>query len=207
MATYSKSERTKTHIFNTAIRLFVTQGYTATSTRNIAQAADVSTGTLYRYFPSKSDILFQIRRSSHENLHRVAQQLPADMPLMEKIRTIVNEDVTVISEGIDLPTDSELSGPLLELALAARAESYSSLDQLRAEEGFRKELRSIYAEAIRQAQGAGLFDPTADAEVFAQAIAAFYFQALDQTTLDPSLKPAELIAPKLEILFKGYIIE
>lgn len=207
MATYSKSEKTRAHIFNVAKNLFVTQGYNGVSTRNIAQAAEVSTGTLYRYFPSKSDILFEIRRSSLDHLHQVADNLPDDMPLIDKICTIINEDVASISTGVDLPRESMLSGPLLDLALASRAESYSTLEQLQEEEGFRTELRSIYAQAIRQTQAAGLFDSEADPELFSQAIAAFYFQALDQVTLNPSLKPSTLIAPKLEVLFKGYVPE
>ena len=89
MATYSKSAKTRKHIFQTALHLFLEHGYDATSLKDIAEAADVSTGTLYRYFPSKSDMLFQIRADSQEHLREVAETLPEDLPLLEQLLTII----------------------------------------------------------------------------------------------------------------------
>ncbi len=48
------------HILNTAANLFATKGFHRTTTKEIAQAADVSEGTLYNYFESKNDLLFGI---------------------------------------------------------------------------------------------------------------------------------------------------
>ena len=46
-------------------------------------------------------------------------------------------------------------------------------------------------------------DADVDAETLSQAISALYFQAIDRTILNPSLNPADSIAPKLELLLRG----
>ena len=50
----------KTQIIDAAARLFSEKGFHRTTTRDIAEAADVSEGTLYNYFESKDDLLLDI---------------------------------------------------------------------------------------------------------------------------------------------------
>jgi AcrR family transcriptional regulator len=47
-------------ILKTAATLFASKGFHRTTTKEIAEAADVSEGTLYNYFESKNDLLFGI---------------------------------------------------------------------------------------------------------------------------------------------------
>jgi AcrR family transcriptional regulator len=47
-------------ILKSAALLFAMKGYHRTTTKEIAEAADVSEGTLYNYFESKNDLLFGI---------------------------------------------------------------------------------------------------------------------------------------------------
>ncbi len=47
----------KQQILDTALTLFVSQGFYATSTASIAKKAGVATGTLFHHFPSKDDLM------------------------------------------------------------------------------------------------------------------------------------------------------
>jgi AcrR family transcriptional regulator len=53
-----KKQRTREAIARAAHELFVERGYHATTLPDIAEAADVSTRTIFGYFASKEDILF-----------------------------------------------------------------------------------------------------------------------------------------------------
>lgn len=46
------------HIIDLALRLFLEHGFEAVSMAQLAQAANISRRTLFRYFPSKDDIVF-----------------------------------------------------------------------------------------------------------------------------------------------------
>ncbi|WP_073255190.1 TetR family transcriptional regulator [Cryptosporangium aurantiacum] len=52
-----KRQRTHDTISATAIRLFLARGFDAVSVADVAEAAEVSKPTLFRYFPSKEDLV------------------------------------------------------------------------------------------------------------------------------------------------------
>ena len=54
-----RSIEKKKHIIETGIQLMAAQGYHHTTTDDIAAAAGVSTGIIYRYFKDKHDILLE----------------------------------------------------------------------------------------------------------------------------------------------------
>jgi AcrR family transcriptional regulator len=54
-----KKARTRAAIREHALRLFREQGYHATTVEQIAEAAEVSPSTFFRYFPTKEDVVIQ----------------------------------------------------------------------------------------------------------------------------------------------------
>ncbi len=56
MGQEERSERSRTQILEAALALFSSQGYRGTSIRDIARAADVSTGNVYHHFSDKEEI-------------------------------------------------------------------------------------------------------------------------------------------------------
>ena len=53
-----KKARTRAEIQRQALRLFREQGYEGTTVGRIAEAAEVSESTFFRYFPTKEDVVF-----------------------------------------------------------------------------------------------------------------------------------------------------
>lgn len=60
MARHARSGSVKAGITDVARDLFLSQGYKATTTRQIIDRAGITTGTLYHFFRTKEDILLQI---------------------------------------------------------------------------------------------------------------------------------------------------
>jgi AcrR family transcriptional regulator len=56
-----KKARTRAAIQEQALHLFAAQGYAATTVRQIADAAEVSESTFFRYFPTKEDVVMHDR--------------------------------------------------------------------------------------------------------------------------------------------------
>jgi len=54
-----KKARTRASIRECALRLFREHGYEATTVEKIAEAAEVSPSTFFRYFPTKEDVVLQ----------------------------------------------------------------------------------------------------------------------------------------------------
>jgi AcrR family transcriptional regulator len=69
----SKSQATREHILDTAIRLFRKNGFDETTMREVASEAGVALGLAYHYFPSKEALVMAYyERVQHE--HRVVAQ-------------------------------------------------------------------------------------------------------------------------------------
>jgi AcrR family transcriptional regulator len=54
-----KKERTRQLIADTAMRLFLERGFDAVTIAEIAETAEVDAKTIYNYFPSKPDLVYQ----------------------------------------------------------------------------------------------------------------------------------------------------
>jgi AcrR family transcriptional regulator len=79
-----KKQRTRAAIQQAALRLFTERGYDATTTDQIAAAAEVSPATFFRYFPTKEDVVIQ---DDYDPLMVAAlEDAPADLPPLSALR-------------------------------------------------------------------------------------------------------------------------
>ena len=102
-----KKRRTRETIVAVATRLFVEQGYDATTTSQIAEAAEVSPSTFFKYFPTKADVVFSLFDAVIESAdHRVLGR-----PVAEDATTAI---VAWLEE--ELP---EVEAPFVELIRAS----------------------------------------------------------------------------------------
>src|SRR5687767_8259246 len=67
----------KDRLYGTAIRLIAERGYGATTLRDIAKAAGVSVGLLYRYFPGKQAIVIALYDELSDQYARRTAEMPS----------------------------------------------------------------------------------------------------------------------------------
>jgi AcrR family transcriptional regulator len=84
-----KKKRTRETILNASLELFAERGYAHTTLEDIAEAAEVSTGTLFAYFPNKEDILFPEERPFYEQLKQRLDQRPPGTSTFDVLRELL----------------------------------------------------------------------------------------------------------------------
>lgn len=91
-----KGEQTKEALFNTALELFRSKGYHATTMRDIAAAANCSLGLTYRYFARKEDLVLALyQRLAHE-MEAWVQDLPP-APLAVRFEQIIRAKLAQVT--------------------------------------------------------------------------------------------------------------
>jgi AcrR family transcriptional regulator len=132
-------------IFRAALELFAEKGYHGTSTRAIAQRADMSPGALYSHYESKGDILYRIVRITHEGmLRRLQIAMTRQTDPIERLRDLVACHVRYHAE----------------MSIAARVANYElhCLDPERMAEisQLRQLIEATVKDTLLLAEGAGL---------------------------------------------------
>ncbi|MFD7321848.1 TetR/AcrR family transcriptional regulator [Streptomyces sp. NPDC059875] len=84
-----KKEQTRQAISEAAIALFLEKGFDAVSVAEIADAADVSKPTLFRYFPAKEDLALHRFADHEDEAARVVSGRPADVSPLDALRAHV----------------------------------------------------------------------------------------------------------------------
>jgi TetR/AcrR family transcriptional regulator, regulator of mycofactocin system len=72
-----------------SLRLFTEDGFDDTTVERIAAAAGVSRRTFFRYFDSKTDVLWHAFDGEVRRLRDAFAQVPAKVPMMDAIRQVV----------------------------------------------------------------------------------------------------------------------
>jgi AcrR family transcriptional regulator len=91
-----KKAETRDRIRGCALRLFLEQGYEATTVEQIAAAAGVSHMTFFRYFPAKEDVA--LADSYDPMIARLLRQTPAAWPVIERIHTALKDGLAQVYE-------------------------------------------------------------------------------------------------------------
>ena len=92
-----KKARTRAAIQRHALRLFREQGYDTTSVSQIAEAAEVSESTFFRYFPTKEDVV--LWDEYDPRIVEVFRAQPAELSPIAALRAAFREVLAQISEA------------------------------------------------------------------------------------------------------------
>ncbi len=91
MGLQERKQKTKQRILATAEHLFTTQGFAKTTMNDVARDSELGVGTLYNYYPSKTDLMIAIFREKlvAEPMLELVVQLQ-ELSLADKISRILD---------------------------------------------------------------------------------------------------------------------
>jgi AcrR family transcriptional regulator len=87
--TAEEKQATRERIEAAALELFRTRGFEATTTRDIAKAAQIATGTLFNYFTAKEAIVIAMAEEGLAKAQAAAAKQPAAETLEEDLFALV----------------------------------------------------------------------------------------------------------------------
>ena len=119
-----KKIKTRIAIREAAYRLIAEQGYEATTIEQIAESAEVSPSTVFRYFPAKEDIV--LTDEYDPVLEEELRARPADEPWLDSLRQVMRRAVR-LSEGAEDPEVTRLRTKLMVEVPAVRARMMESM--------------------------------------------------------------------------------
>ncbi|WP_158889365.1 TetR/AcrR family transcriptional regulator [Amycolatopsis anabasis] len=148
-----KKQRTHRAISDAAIRLFLESGFDKVSVAEIAAAAEVSKPTLFKYFPTKEDLVLHRFADHSEEAATVVRERPARQPPLGALRghfvagLRARDPITGLSDDPEVLAFSRLlyGTP----SLVARLSQFTDRSTL------------ALADALREATGTGPEDLTA----------------------------------------------
>jgi AcrR family transcriptional regulator len=84
-----KKRETREALARAGLQLFVERGYDATTLADIAEAAGVSTRTIFAYFPGKEDLLFASFETMNQALERALAERPEGQDALTALREFI----------------------------------------------------------------------------------------------------------------------
>jgi AcrR family transcriptional regulator len=96
-----------------ALRLFAAQGYDQTTVEQITAAAQTSTSTFYRYFPTKEDAVLD------DDYDPLAEQTIAGRPAGEPLLTTVRAALAAVVAAVEADREQNLTRLRLKAAIPA----------------------------------------------------------------------------------------
>ena len=98
----TRGEQTRQEILNAAKKLFLAQGYTATSMRQIARAVGITPAAIYNHFPGKDEIFVSALQEAapYDELFALMHGMEADTP-EELLRQMLRGAIELVAAHQD----------------------------------------------------------------------------------------------------------
>ncbi len=182
-----KAQRSRDRIVTEALTLFGKNGYEQTTMESIAEAAELSPSTLYRYFPSKDLIVLQRFTDYSEQFARVFAEYslrhPVDEALAEAIFAVLEVEDSRSAETL-------LVRSIIDEAPIARARLWDYLAEQQ------RQLGKLIAQRMRAKESDLRVKLTAQLAIMIAGLAA------DQWRADAGKRPSRATAENLMRLFQ-----
>lgn len=155
------AERRRRAILDAATRCFRRHGFHQASMASICAEANLSAGALYRYFPSKADIIAAFAEEDRQTVAAILEGAltTGDLAL----------DLRKVAETLAERVAGDPSGQLVAEVLSEASRDRALAERLQAVD---EDARGRLAAAIARAQRRGLADPAVDPAVAARLLFA-----------------------------------
>ncbi|MFI9719490.1 TetR/AcrR family transcriptional regulator [Streptomyces sp. NPDC052396] len=128
-----KKRRTRQTLSETAIALFLEHGFDRVSVADVAAAAEVSKPTLFRYFPSKEDLVLHRIADHQGEAAQVVRERAPDQPAVAALRAHFHaglDNWEPVTGLCDIPAVAAFRDMLYTTpALVARLPAYTAVDE------------------------------------------------------------------------------
>lgn len=192
--------RRRTRIKEAARAIFVERGYEAATTREIADRAEVSAGTLFAYAPTKSELLLMIVNDDIETRRSEGfQNASVHTPLIDVLVNFCKDDMAYWGKHPEIARQARREIGVVLLGRPAGPEAVRFA-------GWKPRLLSQLAELVDAKQKAGHLDGLAPPELVAELWWAIYNQHLHNWLMDakPDLrKGVQGVRNLLELAIRG----
>ena len=114
----AKGHESKARIVNAALDLIRERGYEQTTMRAIAEAAGVSLGNAYHYFPSKAHLIQEFYSQTHEHHKQLSRStLDSESSFKERLRSVLRLKISTLEpyhqfSGMLFKTAADPQSPL-----------------------------------------------------------------------------------------------
>jgi AcrR family transcriptional regulator len=132
------SAETRCRLLEAARRVFAAQGYEATTNRQIAEEAGLTTGAIYHYVESKADLYVAVFREVQEHIARAFEQAIVDettlfdrfIAMLDATVSLNCKDPSVPGFVVDVPSESQRHPELMERMRAMQTTTSSFVRRL-----------------------------------------------------------------------------
>jgi AcrR family transcriptional regulator len=166
-----KKRALRQRIYDEAARLFLRQGFDATTVEQISEAADVAQATFFNHYPTKDDLIQQMASQVLGVVHLlIEEQRKRDATTAERIDEMIDRAINLIQNTQHLTRD------LLRALMRRPEEPARMLPEVRAE----------LAEFMRDGQEAGDVRVDRDAGFLAEMLIAVFYGTITHWLHDPA---------------------
>ncbi len=179
-------------ILQVANRLFICQGYTATSIRQIAEETGIGKATVYHHFVDKQAIVLALIKKSMDGQQAMLDAIKAETDPRRRIQTAVTASIRFLFETMEIMQIARREVP------DGRAEMQSQYMT------FLHEFKVLMSDALRQGRRQGIFravDPAKVSHALMTIIQGTF--AVAHTTGERPESPEQTAAFLLDIFFRG----
>ncbi|RIM94807.1 TetR/AcrR family transcriptional regulator [Staphylococcus shinii] len=184
---------TRNKIHSAAIKLFAKKGYAATSVKDIAEEARISTGLMYRHYQKKEDLFNELVTYAAEGLDRVAKRFKSTDSPVELIQQFTLEILN------DLEKDDEYAQFHMLMNQSSTIEDPSP--QIKHLNKQSEAMLHQTARLIERGQRIGQFKQGNTIKM-----AFFYFASIQGLAMMKITMSEKFITPSLEIII-SFLIE